>query len=60
MRPDPFRSLLDETACRMEALSSVGKKLRQHYADQLTEPLPDHLQTQLQQLANAERRSRDH
>jgi hypothetical protein len=59
MRPESFRSLLDDTACRTEALSSIGHKLRQHYADQLSEPLPEHLQTQLRQLATAERRSHD-
>jgi hypothetical protein len=43
----------------MEALSSVGQQLRQHYAEQLTAPLPQHLQAQLRQLATVEQRSRN-
>jgi hypothetical protein len=58
-RPDPFRTLLDDSACRMEALSSIGQQLRRHYAEQLSAPLPEHLQTQLRQLARVERRSTD-
>jgi hypothetical protein len=57
MRPDPFRSLLDDAACRMEAMSSVGQQLRQYYAEQLTAPLPEHLRTLLQQLGTIEQRS---
>jgi Anti-sigma factor NepR len=41
----------------MEALSSIGQKLRQHYAEQMTAPLPEHLQALLRQLASAERQS---
>jgi hypothetical protein len=57
MRPDPFRSLLNDAACRMEALSAIGHELRQNYAEQLTGPLPEHLQTLLRQLATVEQRS---
>jgi hypothetical protein len=38
----------------MEALASIGQQLRQHFADQLTDPLPEHWQAQLRQLATAE------
>jgi hypothetical protein len=58
MRPAPFRPLLDDTACRMEALWSIGEQLRQSYAEELDGPLPEHLQTLVRQLVTAERRSK--
>jgi hypothetical protein len=57
MRPDPFRSLLDDAACKMEILSSIGQKLREQYAEQTNGSTPEHLQVLLQQLAGAEQRS---
>ena len=57
MRPDPFRVLLDDAACRMEALTAIGQQLREQYSDQLTDPLPDDWQSQLRQLATSEQRS---
>jgi hypothetical protein len=57
MRPDPFRSLLDDAACKMEILSSIGQKLREQYAEQTAGPMPERMQTLLQRLAGAERRS---
>ena len=59
MRPDPFRSLLDGAACRMEILSSVGQQLREYYAEQMTAPVPEHLQNLLQRLAGSEQYSPD-
>jgi hypothetical protein len=58
MRPDPFRVLLDDTTCQMEALTAIGQQLREQYAEQLTDPLPDDWQGQLRQLATIEQRSR--
>jgi len=58
MRPDPFRVLLDDVTCRMEALTAIGQQLREQYAEQLTDPLPDDWQSQLRQLATVEQRSR--
>jgi hypothetical protein len=57
MRPDPFRVLLDDAACRVEALAAIGHQLREQYAEQLTDPLPDDWQARLRQLATIEQRS---
>lgn len=54
MRPAPFRSLLDDTACRMEMLSAIGQQLRARYAEQEPEPLPERLRTLVQRLTAAE------
>jgi hypothetical protein len=58
MRLDPFKVLLDDAACRMEALAAVGRQLREHYAEQMTDPLPDDWQARLRQLATVEQRSK--
>jgi hypothetical protein len=58
MRPDPFRALLDDAEYRMEALAAIGQQLREQYAEQMTDPLPDDWQARLRQLATVEQRSK--
>jgi len=48
--PHPFRSLLDEAACRREALASIAQGLRSEYAPHLAEPLPEQLKILLRRL----------
>ena len=51
----PFSSLMDDAACRSEALTAVGRQLRKRYDPQVSDPMPEGLQRQLQRLAAAER-----
>ena len=51
----PFSSLMDDAACRSEALMAVGQQLRKRYDAQMRDPMPEGLQRQLQRLAAAER-----
>ena len=60
MKLDPFRVLLDDGACRTVALAAIGQQLREEYAGQLTDPLPDNWQARLLQLATVEQRSKNH
>ena len=55
MRAGLFNSLMDDAACRSEALMAVGQQLRKRYDAHLNEPMPQGLQSQLQRLAVAER-----
>jgi hypothetical protein len=55
MRAGPFNSLMDDDACRGEALMAVGRQLRKRYDAEMSEPMPERLQLQLQRLAAAER-----
>ena len=55
MRAGGFNSLMDDAACRSEALMAVGQQLRKRYDAQMSEPMPEGLRSQLQRLAAAER-----
>jgi hypothetical protein len=55
VRPGSFKSLMDDAACRIEALNAVGQQLRKRYDAQMSEQMPERLQLQLQRLAAAER-----
>lgn len=55
MRAGPFNSLMDDAACRSEALMAVGHQLRKRYDSEMSAPMPEQLQWQLQRLAAAER-----
>ena len=51
-----FKSLLSDSAYRREVLSSIGDKLRDRYAEQSNEAMPERLQQLVERLAVSERR----
>jgi hypothetical protein len=55
MKPDPFRPLLDDAACRHEVLTSIGQQLRSRYADYVSQRSPESLQALLRRLAESDR-----
>ena len=50
-----FKSLLSDSACRREVLSSIGEKLLDRYAEQSNEAMPESLQQLVERLAVSER-----
>ena len=50
-----FKSLLSDSACRREVLSSIGDKLRDRYTEQSNEAMPERLQQLVERLAVSER-----